>query len=99
VADEVVVPILFVTLLLDNVEVEEIEGIATPPIVGAVKDGAFKSALSALRLAKFVLMTSLDAEIKSPELIVVIVLIYLSVGYACPFTCNTIPPKTYCKFR
>jgi hypothetical protein len=46
------------------------------------------------KLLKFVFITALDAEIKSVDCIVVIVLIYLYSSDTCPFRCYDIPSKT-----
>ena len=90
--------ILFVTRLFVKVFVLEIVGIATEEIVGVpVKFGDASGAaktISVFKLLKFVFITALDAEIKSVDCIVVIVLIYLYSSYTCPFRCYDIPSKT-----
>jgi hypothetical protein len=72
VVSEAVVTTLGVIRLLVRVLVLEIEGIATPPIVGVVNEGLTKSALVVSKSVKLSLMTVLDADGWSVPNIVVI---------------------------
>lgn len=89
VAEDVVLPTRFVILLLVRVFVLDIVGITTELIVGVpVKLGEAIGAaktISVFKLVKLSLITARDADIRSVDCIVVIVLIYLTVCYTCPF--------------